>query len=78
MNSARKAVGMSQEHVGNVIHRLVTDEELRSRFAVDPLDTLAELHLRGLTLTPNEIDVFVQSDVRLWFGEGEYVPGPWH
>jgi hypothetical protein len=62
---------MSQVNVGNVINRLLTDEELRMRFAVDPFDTLAELHLRGMPLTPEEIDVFVQSDVRVWFGEIE-------
>ena len=60
---------MSKQAVGQVVTRLLTDEELRMRFAVDPFDTLAELHLRGLALTPDEIDVFVQSDVRLWFSE---------
>jgi hypothetical protein len=47
--------------------RLLADEELRLRFTVDPFDTLAELHLRGLALTSDEIDVFVQSDVRVWW-----------
>jgi hypothetical protein len=59
---------MSQEIVGKVMTRLLTDEELRTRFAHDPLDTLAELHLRGLPLTPDEIDVFVQTNVQVWFG----------
>jgi hypothetical protein len=58
---------MSQETVGEVITRLLTEEDLRTRFAHDPFDTLAELHLRGLALTPDEIDVFVRSDVRVWF-----------
>jgi hypothetical protein len=66
---------MSQQNVTNVISRLLTDEELRMRFALDPFDTVAELHLRGLALTPDEIDVFVQSDVRVWFGESERVRG---
>jgi hypothetical protein len=68
---------MSQQNVGNVINRLLTDEELRLRFALDPVDTLAELHLRGMPLTPDEIDVFVQSDMRIWFGENEHAGG-WH
>jgi hypothetical protein len=59
---------MSQQIVGEVMTRLLTDEELRVRFAEDPFDTIAELHVRGLALTPNEIDVFVHSDVRVWFG----------
>jgi hypothetical protein len=66
---------MSQQNVGNVINRLLTDEDLRMRFALDPFDTLAELHLRGMPLTPGEIDVFVRSDVRVWFGENERVRG---
>jgi hypothetical protein len=69
MDPARRWFAMSQETVGEVMTRLLSDEELRIRFAHDPLDILAELHLRGLRLTPGEIDVFVQSDVRMWFGE---------
>jgi hypothetical protein len=65
---------MSQENVESVIDRLLTDEELRTRFAFDPFDTLAELHLRGLALTPDEIDVFVRSDARVWFGGNERIP----
>ncbi|HEV3063413.1 MAG TPA: hypothetical protein VGY48_34540 [Vicinamibacterales bacterium] len=60
---------MSQETVGEVITRLLSDEDLRIRFALDPLEALAELQSMGMALTPHEIDVFVQSDVRLWFGE---------
>jgi hypothetical protein len=62
---------MSQQNVGKVVTRLLIDEELRTRFARDPFDTLAELHLRGLALTSDEIDVFVQSDMRLWFPRDE-------
>ena len=69
---------MSHRRVGEVITRLLTDEELRLRFAVDPFDTLAELHLRGLALTPNEIDVFVQSDARMWFAENPVFGGSVH
>src|SRR2546429_7137056 len=48
----------------SVINRMLTDEELRMRFALDRFDALAVLHLRGLAMTSDEIDVFVQSDVR--------------
>ncbi len=67
---------MSHQIVAGVIDRLLEDGELRMRFALDPFDTLAELHLRGMPLTPHEIDVFVQSDVRLWFGSAER-PAAW-
>lgn len=69
---------MSQRNVGDVITRLLTDEELRNRFALDPFDALADLHLRGLELRPDEIDLFVQSDARLWFVERLAVPGWLH
>jgi hypothetical protein len=69
---------MSQENVENVINRLLTDEELRTRFALDRIYTLAEFHVRGLALTPDEMDVFVQSNVRLWFGENERCRGRLH
>ncbi len=69
---------MSQQNVGHVIDRLLADEELRLRFALDRFDAIVELHLRGLDLTSDEIDVFVRSDVRLWFCEKERVPGRTH
>ena len=69
---------MSQHTVGRVINRMLTDEELRIRFALDRFDALAELHLRGLAMTSDEIDVFVQSDVRLWFVGNGVVAGWLH
>ena len=66
---------MSQQHVESVIHRLLTDEELRVRFALDRLDTVAELVVGGVELTPEEIDLFVQSDVRLWFDDESHAFG---
>ena len=69
---------MSQQNVGYVMDRLLADEELRLRFALDRFDTIAEFHLHGFDLTPDEIDVFVQSDLRLWFSQKERVPGRVH
>ena len=62
---------MSQQTVGMVIDRLLTDEDLRVRFAIDRIETLADLSFRGIELTPAEIDVFIQTDARLWFWDGE-------
>lgn len=64
---------MSAVNVEKVISRLVSEEDLRIRFVLDPFDTLADLHERGLTLSPNEIDVFVQSDAQIWFWEDRRV-----
>ena len=49
---------MSQAGVGMVIEKLLTDESLRIRFALDRMETIAELCLRGFDLTRDEIDLF--------------------
>jgi hypothetical protein len=57
---------MSQQMVGIVIDRLLTDEELRVRFIVEPVETMADLHARGFELTSEEIDLFIQTNTRTW------------
>jgi hypothetical protein len=57
---------MSQRAVGIVMGRLLSDESLRLRFEEDPLETVGELLAHGVELTPNEIDLFVQSDAQTW------------
>jgi hypothetical protein len=69
---------MSQQNVGHIIDKLLTDHELRTWFALDPIRTIATLHLLGFALTSAEIDAFVQSDVRCWFCEKVPVPGRVH
>jgi hypothetical protein len=64
---------MSLRIVGIVIHTLLTDEDFRDRFAVNPMKTLADLNVRGVQLTPDEIDVFMQTDTRVWFWNREPV-----
>jgi hypothetical protein len=58
---------MSQQVVEVVIDRLLTDEVLRARFILEPMDTLADLHGRGFELSPTEIDLFMQANARTWF-----------
>jgi hypothetical protein len=60
---------MSQENVDKLITRLMSEEDLRSRFALDRFDVIADLLESGLPLTPHEIDLFVQSDGEIWRGE---------
>jgi hypothetical protein len=57
---------MSQQAVGITITRLLTDEDFRDRFVLDPLETIADLHLEGVELTLEEIGAFVQADIRMW------------
>ena len=65
---------MSQAGVGMVIDKLLTDERLRIRFALDRMEAIAELCLRGFELTRDEIDLFNRTDARLWF-LGDQVTG---
>jgi hypothetical protein len=58
---------MSRAGVGMVSEQLLSDERLRSRFAVDRIDTMAELCSRGFELTRDELDLIYQADARLWF-----------
>ena len=58
---------MSRAGVGMVIDKLLTDERLRIGFAVDRMETIAELCLRGAELTREEVDLFDRTDARLWF-----------
>ena len=70
---------MSQAAVGFLIDTLLTDGNLRYRFAAHPLETLVELYLRaGIELTPDEIGAFVQTDPRTWLADGRVVAGPVH
>jgi hypothetical protein len=69
---------MSQQNVGHVIQILLTDEDVRTRFALDPFDTIADLHLRGLALTIDEIAMFVRSDVQSWCRVKDDFPGTLH
>ena len=58
---------MSQQTVAIVVEKLLSDEDLRIRFALDRMETLAELCLHGVELRPDEIDLFCRTDARLWF-----------
>ena len=69
---------MSLASVEVVITRLLTDEELRLRFAVDRVETLSELHAHGCRLTPREIDLFIECDPEVWFWLEHRVAGRMH
>ena len=67
---------MSRPGVGMVVEKLVTVRDVRIRFALDRMETIAELCLRGLELTRDEIDLLSRTDARLWF-LGDEVIGEW-
>ena len=64
---------MSCRIVERVIDSLLSDKDLQVRFAIDPIEALADLNLRGFELTEEEIGMFVRTDARIWFGSDELV-----
>lgn len=57
---------MTQRSVEMVIGRLVTDEEFRDMFLVDPHRALAELLERGTHLSQSEIAALIATEPSLW------------
>jgi hypothetical protein len=50
-----------------VVEKLLTDENLRIRFALDAMETVAELLLKGFDLTRDEMIFFAGPIPRAWF-----------
>ena len=69
---------MSRTIVGMVIDKLLTDENLRIRFALDRMETVAELCLRGFDLTRDEIDLLCRTDAGVWFLRSAVRGAPQH
>ena len=69
---------MSRASVGMVIDKLLTDENLRIRFALDPMETVAALSLRGFDLTRDEIDLLSRTDAGVWFLRSALSGAPQH
>ena len=69
---------MSRAAVGMAVENLLTDENLRIRFAVDPMATVAELFLYGLDLTGDEIELLSRTDPGLWFLRSALTGQPQH
>ena len=57
---------MSQRNVELFIGRLLTDAELRRRFAAAPLHIVQEFCEQGWELNRGEVDALAQLDMRLW------------
>jgi hypothetical protein len=64
---------VTQRCVELVIGRLVTDEEFRTTFLVDPHMALSELLERGTHLTHAEIAALIATDSDLWTGVAEQI-----
>ena len=69
---------MSQRMVELAVDKLLEDERLRTRFRRSRIETLADLGVRGIDLSPDEIELFIQTDARVWFWETAAADGPVH
>jgi hypothetical protein len=63
-NSGRPV--MSRAAVAMAIEELLMDRQLRTRFTLAPVETVAELCLRGIDLNPDEFDLFCRTDACVW------------
>ena len=58
---------MSQQAVTFVIHTLLTNQDLRDRFAMSPMEVLVDLHLlAGIELTLDEVEALVRANPDVW------------
>ncbi len=64
---------MSQKTVQLVIGRLITDEDLRLQFLLNPMETLATFRDQGFDLTRREMDALIQTDRDLWEHSAERI-----
>jgi hypothetical protein len=58
---------MPQDAVSFVIHALLTDQNLRDRFAMSPMEVLVDLHLSAdIELTLDELEALVRASRDVW------------
>ena len=57
---------MASQRVGIFMTRLLSDEVLRMRFALNRMRVLGELQIQEGPLAASEIDLFLRSDVDMW------------
>jgi hypothetical protein len=57
---------MAHKTVQFIIGRILTDEELREKFLVAPVETLSAFRESGLELTGAEIEALAATDRELW------------
>jgi hypothetical protein len=69
---------MSRATVAMAIEELLTDEQLRVRFAIHRAETLAELCLWGFDLDRDEFDRLCRTQTDPWFLRGETIEGRRH
>jgi hypothetical protein len=70
---------MSRQAVSFVIHALLTDQNLRDRFALSPIDVLVHLLFSAdINLTLGEAEALVRSGREVWRSTGRLTPAQIH
>ena len=64
---------MAQKTVQIIIGRILTDEELRRKFLVAPVETLSAFRESGLDLSDAEIDALTNTDRELWKSGADWI-----
>jgi len=64
---------MAHKTVQLIIGRILTDEELREKFLVAPVETLSAFRESGLELTDCEIEALTTTDRELWKRGAEWI-----
>jgi hypothetical protein len=65
---------MSQRSVEWLLGRLLTDEDLRTEFVREPVETLARLQRQGLELNASEVEALLSGDSAMWRDLAERIP----
>jgi len=64
---------MAHKTVQFVIGQILTDEELREKFLVAPVETLSAFRDSGLELSDAEIEALTNTDRKLWTSGPEWI-----
>jgi hypothetical protein len=64
---------MAHKTVQFIIGRILTDEELRQKFLVAPVETLSSFRDSGLDLTDAEIDALAKTNRQLWRSGADWI-----
>lgn len=64
---------MAHKTVQLIIGRLLTDEELRERFLVAPVETLSSFRELGMDLTDVETEALACTDRALWTSGARWI-----
>ena len=65
---------MSHRNVEILIGRLLTDEDLRRRFAREPAATLTEFSEQGWELSRGEMEALLSRDASMWIEMARRIP----